>query len=92
MQHYKNNDAAFHTHLWRAKYWKDGDVMEKRVMKLEGEVSDLKTRMAVAESSIKEIKEDVSSIKDNTIWILRLIVGGLIGAIITFIVQGGFTL
>lgn len=61
-------------------------------MKLEGEVSDLKTRMAVAESSIKEIKEDVSSIKDNTIWILRLIVGGLIGAIITFIVQGGFTL
>lgn len=66
--------------------------MEKRVMKLEGEVSDLKTRMAVAESSIKEIKEDVSSIKDNTIWILRLIVGGLIGAIITFIVQGGFTL
>lgn len=66
--------------------------MEKRVMKLEGEVSDLKTRMAVAESSIKEIKEDVSSIKDNTTWILRLVVGGLIGGIITFIIQGGFNL
>ena len=73
-------------------YWKDGDVMEKRVMKLEDDVSNLKTRVAVAESSIKEIKEDVSSIKDNTTWILRLVVGGLIGAIITFIIQGGINL
>lgn len=66
--------------------------MEDRLSKVEKEVYNLRERMAVAESSIKEIKEDVVSIKDNTIWILRLIVGGLIGAIITFIVQGGFTL
>lgn len=68
------------------------DSMEDRLSKVEKEVYNLRERMAVAESSIKEIKEDVVSIKDNTIWILRLIVGGLIGAIITFIVQGGFTL
>lgn len=59
-------------------------------MKLENEVGNLKIRVAVAESHIEEIKEDVSSIKDNTTWILRLIIGGLIGGIITFIIQGGF--
>lgn len=73
-------------------YWKDGDVMEKRVSELEKDMRNLRERVAVAESSIKEIKEDVSSIKDNTTWILRLIIGGLIGGIITFIIQGGFNL
>lgn len=68
------------------------DSMEDRLSKLEKEVYNLRERVAIAESTIKAIKEDVVSIKDNTIWILRLIVGGLIGAIITFIVQGGFTL
>lgn len=68
------------------------DSVENRLSKLEEEVYNLRERVAVAESTIKAIQEDVMSIKDNTIWILRLIVGGLIGAIITFIVQGGFTL
>ena len=60
-----------------------------RLKKVEGDVSDLKIRMAVAESNIKEIKEDVSSIKGNTTWILRLVIGGLISAAITFIAKGG---
>ena len=60
-----------------------------RLKKVEGDVSDLKIRMAVAESNIKDIKEDVSSIKGNTTWILRLVIGGLISAAITFIAKGG---
>ena len=66
--------------------------MESRFEKVEGDVSDLKVRMAVAESNIKEIKEDVSSIKGNTTWILRLIIGGIVGAVITFIAKGGLTI
>ena len=66
--------------------------MENRVKKIEDDLNALKIRLAVAESSIKEIKEDVSSIKDNTTWILRLVVGGLVGGVITFISQGGFTI
>ena len=62
-----------------------------RIKKVENDVSDLKVRMAVAESNIKEIKDDVSSIKDNTTWILRLIVGGFVGAVITFIIRGGLS-
>ena len=63
--------------------------VDKRVVKLESDVSDLKTRMAVAEAGIKDVKEDLSSIKNNTNWILRLIVGAIITALLGLIVKGG---
>lgn len=63
---------------------------EQRIGKLENDMTDVKTRLAVAESNIKEIREDIGGIKDNTTWILRLVVGGLVGAILTFIIKGGF--
>lgn len=63
---------------------------QQRITSLEGEVSNLKTRMAVAESNIAEIRQDIGGIKDNTTWILRLIIGGLVAAIIAFLISGGF--
>jgi hypothetical protein len=63
--------------------------MEQRVSKLESDMVDVKTRLAVAESNIKDIKEDITSIKNNTAWIIRLIVGAIIMAILGFISQGG---
>ena len=57
--------------------------------KLEDDVTDIKTRMAVAESNIKDIKDDISSIKSNTSWILRLIIGAIVGAVLGLILQGG---
>jgi uncharacterized UBP type Zn finger protein len=72
------------------------DLMEQRVAKLEADVTmlrddmvDVKTRLAVAESNIKDMREDISAIKSNTTWILRLIIGGIVGALLTFIIQGG---
>jgi predicted nucleic acid-binding Zn-ribbon protein len=72
------------------------DSMEQRVAKLEADVTmlrddmvDVKTRLAVAESNIKDMREDISAIKSNTTWILRLIIGGIVGALLTFIIQGG---
>jgi predicted nucleic acid-binding Zn-ribbon protein len=71
-------------------------TMEHRVQKLENDTNDIKqdivdikTRLAVAESSIKDIKEDLSSIKSNTNWIIRLIVGAIVLAVLGFISQGG---
>lgn len=64
--------------------------LNDRVAKLEDDVSNIKTRMAVAESNIKDIKDDISSIKSNTNWILRLIVGAIVGAILSLIIKGGF--
>jgi uncharacterized UBP type Zn finger protein len=70
--------------------------MEQRVEKLEADVImlrddmvDVKTRLAVAESNIKDMREDISAIKSNTTWILRLIVGGIVGAVLSFIIRGG---
>lgn len=63
--------------------------VNKRVVKLESDVSDLKTRMAVAEAGIKDVKEDLSSIKNNTNWILRLIVGAIVTALLGLIIKGG---
>ncbi|UYL94124.1 hemolysin [Geobacillus phage vB_GthS_PK5.1] len=70
--------------------------MEQRVAKLEADVTmlrddmvDVKTRLAVAESNIKDMREDISAIKSNTTWILRLIVGGIVGAVLSFIIRGG---
>jgi len=62
---------------------------EQRIGKLEHDMNDVKTRLAVAESNIREIREDIGGIKDNTTWILRLVIGGLVGALLTFIIKGG---
>ena len=63
--------------------------LEARVAKLEDDVTDIKTRMAVAEANIKDIKDDISSIKNNTNWILRLIIGAIVGAVLGLILKGG---
>lgn len=82
--------------MWRVLFYLKAsgymDEKDRRLNKLENEMTDVKTRIAVAESNIKEIREDISGIKDNTTWILRLIIGGIIGAIITFLASGGFAL
>lgn len=63
--------------------------MEQRVTKLEDDMVDVKTRLAVAESSIKDIKEDLSSIKGNTTWILRIIVAAIITGVLGLLFGGG---
>ncbi|WP_281659138.1 hemolysin XhlA family protein [Halobacillus sp. Cin3] len=61
--------------------------MEERVKKLEEDVGDMKSRLAVAESNIRDMKQDISDIKSNTTWILRLILGAIILAILAFILK-----
>ncbi|GIN88035.1 hypothetical protein J6TS2_44210 [Heyndrickxia sporothermodurans] len=62
--------------------------MEERIKKLEEDMTEVKTRLAVAEASIKDIKEDISSIKSNTTWILRIILGTIIAALLGLIFKG----
>jgi plasmid maintenance system killer protein len=42
------------------------------------EIQDLKIRMSVAENHIKDVRDDVTTIKNNTQWILRMIIGGIV--------------
>ena len=66
-----------------------GVVMEGRVQKLEERMTSVETRLAVAESNIKDMKEDISAIKNNTTWILRIIIGTIIAALLGLIINGG---
>jgi hypothetical protein len=67
------------------------DRLEDEVIVLKTEMSDVKTRLAVAESNIKDIKETLSSIKNNTTWIIRLIVGAIILAVLGLVITNGGT-
>lgn len=60
--------------------------MENRVVKLEDDMVDVKTRLAVAESNIKDVKEDIGSIKDDTRWLRRTITSTIIGIVISIII------
>lgn len=62
--------------------------MDQRISKLENDMSDVKTRLAVAEASLKDVKEDITSIKSNTTWILRIIVGAIVTALIGLLIKG----
>ena len=61
----------------------------ERVTKLEADMTDVKTRLAVAESNIKDVREDLTSIKANTTWILRIVIGAIISAVLALILKGG---
>lgn len=62
---------------------------DNRLDKLELRVNSLETRLAIAETNIKEIYKSLDSIKNNTTWILRIIIGAIIGALLTLILKGG---
>jgi hypothetical protein len=66
----------------------------------EGRVTSLEIKVAVMESDIKNVKEDIGSIKDDTKWLRRAITnalivggialfGGIISTVIVFILRGG---
>lgn len=69
------------------------DKLENKINKVENDVDDLKIRMAVAESNIDRVEEDISTIKDDTRYLRRTITGSIItivvGAIIWIIKNGG---
>ncbi|WP_338009851.1 hemolysin XhlA family protein [Lysinibacillus boronitolerans] len=62
--------------------------MEQQMGRLENDMADVKIRLAVTESNIKEIRKDIGGIKDNTTWKLRLLIDGLVSARLALIIKG----
>ncbi|HDR8155532.1 TPA: hemolysin XhlA family protein [Bacillus cereus] len=56
---------------------------------MQRDIRNLETRTTVNEKDIVNINKLLDKISANTTWILRLIVGGLIGAALTFFLKGG---
>ncbi|PHB89654.1 hypothetical protein COE94_00365 [Bacillus toyonensis] len=60
------------------------DIKEIRL-----EIKSLEMRTTGNEKDIINITKQLDKIGANTTWILRLIVGGLVGAALTFLMKGG---
>lgn len=56
---------------------------------MQRDIRNLETRTTVNEKDIVNINKLLDKISANTTWILRLIVGGLVGAALTFLLKGG---
>ncbi|MBP3969998.1 hemolysin XhlA family protein [Bacillus sp. WL1] len=56
---------------------------------MQRDIRNLETRTTVNEKDIVNINKLLDKISANTTWILRLIVGGIIGAALTFLLKGG---
>lgn len=69
----------------------EADILDNRrdIAQNRSDIVDLKTRLAIAENNIQDIKGELTTIKSNTTWIIRLIVGGIALAVIGFIISGG---
>ncbi|WP_269766117.1 hemolysin XhlA family protein [Parageobacillus thermoglucosidasius] len=62
------------------------DSMEHRIERLEADMADVKTRLAVAEANIKDMRDDIRAIKDDTKWLRRTITNAIIVSVIGGIV------
>ena len=58
--------------------------------KIERRLSALETRGAVDEVHRDNVRERLTAIEDTLKWLVRLIIGGLLMAALTYVVQGGF--
>ncbi|MED1091682.1 hemolysin XhlA family protein [Bacillus paramycoides] len=61
--------------------------LEKKDIK--NDIRNLESRTLGNEKDIININKQLDKISANTTWILRLIVGGIIGAALTFLLKGG---
>ncbi|MED1115885.1 hemolysin XhlA family protein [Bacillus paramycoides] len=67
------------------------DVQEIRqdIKDIHLEIKSLEMRTTGNEKDIININKQLDKISANTTWILRLIVGGIVGAILTLLLKGG---
>lgn len=67
----------------------DVQEIKQEIKEIRLEVKSLEIRTTGNEKDIININKQLDKISANTTWILRLIVGGLIGAALTFLLKGG---
>ena len=52
------------------------------------EVQDIQVRLAVVESKVAKIEENIEKILSNTNWLVKSIVGGMIATLLAFVLKG----
>ncbi len=67
----------------------DVQEIKQEIKEIRLEVKSLEMRTTGNEKDIDNINKQLDKISANTTWILRLIVGGIVGGILTFLMKGG---
>ncbi|EOO29539.1 XpaF1 protein [Bacillus cereus VD133] len=67
----------------------DVQEIKKDIKDIRLEIKSLEIRTTGNEKDIMNINKQLDKISANTTWILRLIVGGIIGGILTILLKGG---
>lgn len=52
-------------------------------------MQNVEIRLAVVESKVAKNEENIEKILNNTNWLVKSIVGGIIAAILAFLLKGG---
>ena len=52
------------------------------------QVQDIQVRLAVVESKVAKIEENIEKILSNTNWLVKSIVGGMIATLLAFVLKG----
>ncbi|PFM49566.1 hypothetical protein COJ45_06895 [Bacillus cereus] len=52
-------------------------------------IQNMEVRLAVVESKVIKIEESIEKISANTTWILRIIIGAIVTALIGLLLKGG---
>lgn len=52
-------------------------------------LTDLEVKQAIHDTKIATIENDMKTIKDNTTWILRIVILAVLGAILKLVITGG---
>ncbi|PEW66956.1 hypothetical protein CN448_18675 [Bacillus cereus] len=61
----------------------------KNCEKNKSQIQGLEVRVAVVESKVIKIEESIEKISANTTWILRIIIGAIVTALIGLLLKGG---
>lgn len=67
----------------------DVQEMKQEIKEIRFDIKSLEIRTTGNEKDIININKQLDKISANTTWILRLIVGGIVGAVLTFLLKGG---
>jgi hypothetical protein len=62
------------------------EALERQVEEHDKRIGSLETRVTVQENDIKYVKDDLKEIKSNTTWILRLIIGAIVTALLALVI------